>query len=118
MTKDRQVQNTDGTEAGRHRRTSGVNDADLSAMNREKAFLMHQQHVARDTTKAAREAFHQKFVDDVDAAGALPDGEREERAREACRVYMRELAKRPRRRAGSGPIIKSARSNRGEAGCC
>src|SRR5207244_3621967 len=82
MTKGRQVQNTEGTEAGRHRGTSGVTADELSAMNREKALWMHKLHDdAGDTTRAAREAFHEKFVDEVDPARELPEDERDERAR-------------------------------------
>jgi len=53
---------------------------------------MHALHDARDTTRAAREAFLDRFEREVDPDGRLPDVERRRRAEAARKAYFSNLA--------------------------
>jgi hypothetical protein len=56
------------------------------------AYTLHAHRDARETTKAARRAFNQRFLDDVDPERRLPDRERLRRADAARRAYFTRLA--------------------------
>jgi hypothetical protein len=52
------------------------------------AFSQHAQHDVRETTAAARTAFSQRFVDQVDPDRLLGESERLRRAEAARRAYF------------------------------
>lgn len=56
------------------------------------AYMLHARSDPRETTKAARRAFNQRFVDQVDPDRRLPDHERRRRAEAARRAYFTRLA--------------------------
>jgi hypothetical protein len=61
------------------------------------------QYDGREVTKAARLAFADRWIREVDPEGTLPRAERERRARAAMRAHMHRLALRSaqaRRRSG------------------
>lgn len=66
------------------------------------AYMLHARHDPRETTKRARRAFNERFLDLVDPDHRLPDRERHRRAEAARRAYFTRLAylsARSRRRA-------------------
>jgi len=66
------------------------------------AYMLHARYDPRETTKPARRAFNQRFLDQVDPDHCLPDRERHRRAESARRAYFTRLAylsARKRRRA-------------------
>ena len=68
------------------------------------AYMLHARHDPRETTQAARRAFDQRFVDQVDPDRRLPERERHRRAESARRAYFARLAylsARRRRARGS-----------------
>lgn len=56
------------------------------------AYTLHARHDPRETTKAARHAFNQRFLDEVDPERRLPERERLRRADAARRAYFTRLA--------------------------
>ncbi len=67
------------------------------------AYTLHARRDPRETTKAARRAFNQRFLDEVDPERCLPERERLRRADAARRAYFTRLAylsARTRRGAG------------------
>jgi hypothetical protein len=67
------------------------------------AYMLHARYDPRETTKAARRAFNQRFLDQVDPDRSLPERERQRRAEAARRAYFTRLAylsARSRRRGG------------------
>lgn len=68
------------------------------------AYSLHAQTDSRETTKNARKAFGQKFLDEVDPDGVLPLAERQRRAAAARSAYYSRLA------------LKSVRARRRRAG--
>lgn len=58
------------------------------------AYAQQAAHDTRETTKAARAAFHERFLDLVDPEHQLPEIERQRRAQAAMRSYMARLALR------------------------
>ncbi len=56
------------------------------------AYTLHARHDPRETTKAARRAFNQRFLDEVDPERRLPERERLRRADAARRAYFTRLA--------------------------
>ncbi len=56
------------------------------------AYMLHARYDPRETTKAARRAFNQRFLDQVDPDGRLPEAERRRRAEAARRAYFTRLA--------------------------
>ncbi len=71
------------------------------------AYMLHARYDPRETTKPARRAFNQRFLDQVDPDHRLPDHERHRRAEAARRAYFTRLAylsarKRRRTRACEG----------------
>lgn len=71
---------------------------------RTAAYMLYARHDPRETTQAARRAFDQRFLDQVDPDRRLPDRERRRRAEAARRAYFTRLAylsARSRRRGTS-----------------
>jgi len=67
------------------------------------AYTLHARHDPRETTKAARHAFNQRFLDEVDPERCLPERERLRRADAARRAYFTRLAYlSARKRRGAG----------------
>jgi hypothetical protein len=56
------------------------------------AYRLHATHDARETTKAAREAFANKFEHEVDPDGVLSPVERARRAKMARKAYFTRLS--------------------------
>ncbi len=56
------------------------------------AYLMHARYDPRETTRAARAAFAERFVNEVDPHRRLPEAERFRRAEAARRAYFIRLA--------------------------
>jgi hypothetical protein len=69
-----------------------VDRAELSQLNRQKAYLLHSKHDPRETTKKARDASMRRFVDQVDLERILPEAERLRRAEYAKKAYFTGLA--------------------------
>ena len=63
-----------------------------SLRSRIAAFRLHATHDARETTAAARKAFEDRFVREVDPDEQLPLPERMRRAEAARRAYFTRLA--------------------------
>lgn len=76
---------------GRARRP-GLTPAERSLRGRIGAYRMHALHDPRETTRAARAAFSQRFVDEVDPRRQLPERERLRRADAARRAHFARLA--------------------------
>jgi hypothetical protein len=66
------------------------------------AYMLHARYDPRETTKAARVAFNQRFLDQVDPDRRLPDHERHRRADAARRAYFTRLAYLSARKRRSG----------------
>lgn len=58
------------------------------------AYAMHARHSARETTRKAREAAWQRFIDQVDPDRVLEPEDREQRARAARHAHMLRMAQR------------------------
>ena len=56
------------------------------------AHALHAAHDSRQTTKAAREKFLGRFLDEVDPERTLPEAERLRRAEHARKAYFARLA--------------------------
>jgi hypothetical protein len=56
------------------------------------AYMLHARYDPRETTKPARRAFNQRFLDQVDPDRRLPERERHRRAESARRAYFTRLA--------------------------
>jgi hypothetical protein len=78
-------------------------DSIYSLRARVGAYAQHAKHDVRETTKAARKAFNERWAREVDPDGILPEAERERRAEAARRQYFAALA------------LKSAKSRRDRA---
>ena len=77
------------------------------------AYMLHSRYDPRETTKPARRAFDQRFLDQVDPDHRLPDGERHRRAEAARRAYFIRLAylsARSRRQARRGIASTTVRA--------
>jgi hypothetical protein len=58
------------------------------------AYSLHAKYDSREITKAAREAFLQKWIDQVDPDRSLPEDDRLRRAESALKAHMAKLALR------------------------
>ena len=85
-------------------------------------YAMHARNDPRDTTRKAREAFLQRFEDEVDPDRSLPARERERRAAAARKAHFVRLAlrssqvrrsRRPERDPDS-PNVEASRDLDGE----
>lgn len=56
------------------------------------AYSQHAKHDTKETTKAARHAFEDRFLDEVDPGRKLPETERLRRAKAAMQAHMSLLA--------------------------
>jgi len=77
--------------------------AERSLRGRIAAFSQHAKHDTRETTRAARAAFADRFVDQVDPDRKLSPEERSRRAKAAMQAHMARLAfasARSRRKSG------------------
>lgn len=54
--------------------------------------MLHARYDPHETTRPARRAFNQRFLDQVDPEGRLPERERHRRAEAARRAYFTRLA--------------------------
>ena len=72
------------------------------------AYTLHSKFDPRETTRAARAAFEDRFVREVDPDRTLPEAERQRRAAAARKAYFTRLAylsakaRRARRRGDVG----------------
>ena len=69
-----------------------MKDPDFVLLGRIGAHVMHSQHDAHETTKAARAAVVQKFEDEVDPERILDPADRAARAASARKAYMLRLS--------------------------
>jgi hypothetical protein len=58
---------------------------------------MHSRNDSRETTRAARDKFDERFIDEVDPDRVLPEAERLRRAAHARKAYFTVSRSRPRR---------------------
>jgi hypothetical protein len=65
---------------------------EASLRGRIGAYAAHARHDTRELTRAAREAFLTRFLDQVDPNRVLPETERQRRADAARRAHMARLA--------------------------
>lgn len=77
-----------------------LSDAERSLRARMGAHALHAKHDSRELTTAARKAFADRFLREVDPDGVLPVAERQRRAAHARKAYFTGLA------------LKSARARR------
>jgi hypothetical protein len=56
------------------------------------AHVSHSRHDPKERTRAARDKFEQRFLDEVDLDRTLPEAERERRAGHARKAYFTRLA--------------------------
>jgi hypothetical protein len=76
-----------------------------SLAGRVGAYALHSKYDSREITRAARAAFLQKWVDQVDPDRVLPEPERLRRAENALKAHMARLAlksAKARRKAAAG----------------
>ena len=64
------------------------------------AYMLHARYDPHETTKAARGAFNQRFLDQVDPDRCLLDHERNRRAEATSRAYFTRLAYLSARKRG------------------
>lgn len=67
------------------------------------AYMLHARYDPRETTMAARRAFNQRFIDQVDPDRRLPEHERNRRAEAARRAYFTRLAYLSARKRRASP---------------
>ena len=68
------------------------------------AYSLHARYDPRETTQAARAAFHKRFEDAVDPERLLSPGERERRAAAALQAHMTSLALKSSLARSSRPV--------------
>ena len=73
-------------------RTVTYDPAEMALTGRIGAHRLHATHDPRETTKNARAAFNQRFLDEVDPDGTLSEAERQRRAVHARKAYYQRLA--------------------------
>jgi hypothetical protein len=62
-----------------------------SARARRAAYVRHSRTSGLEATKAAREGWRRRFLDEVDPERVLPEAERERRAALAAKAHMLKL---------------------------
>lgn len=72
------------------------------------AYSLHAQRDSRELTRAAREAFLGRFLDEVDPDRSLPEPERLRRAQAARKAYFTKLALKSSQ-ARSGSVTEEGR---------
>jgi hypothetical protein len=73
-------------------RRQSLTPAERVMRARMAAYTLHARYDPRETTKAARRAFNQRFLDQVDPDRRLPERERLRRAEAARRAHFARLA--------------------------
>ncbi len=73
-------------------RRESLTPAERVLRARMAAYALHARHDPRETTKPARVAFDQRFLDEVEPDRRLPENERLRRADAARRAYFTRLA--------------------------
>jgi hypothetical protein len=76
------------------------------------AYALHAKYDPKETTRAARTAFLQKFVDEVDPDRVLPEAERLRRAEAARKAHFARLALASAR-ARSGKVKRTSKTRGG-----
>ncbi len=76
--------------------------AERSMRARLAAHVSHSRHDPKERTRAARDKFEERFLDEVDPDRTLPEAERLRRAGHARKAYFTRLA------------LKSAQARRGK----
>ncbi len=71
---------------------TSLTPAERQARARIGAHSLHAQYDSRETTKKARAAFDERFLDEVDPDRVLAEGERARRAEHARKAYFTRLA--------------------------
>ena len=71
-----------------------MNAQERSLRGRLGAYTLHSQRDPKETTLAARTAFMQKFLDEVDPQHELPECERQRRAEAARKAHFVRMALR------------------------
>jgi hypothetical protein len=71
-----------------------MGEQDRSFLGRMGAFAMHAKHNSTATTKAARDAAFERFVDAVDPQRVLDPADRLKRAKAAQRLHLLRLSAR------------------------
>ena len=74
--------------------SSGLSPSQRSMRARLAAYAMHARHDSREITANARQAFVERFEQQVDPDGVLPVAERQRRGEHAMRAHMTRLALR------------------------
>lgn len=74
--------------------------SERSMRARMAAHVSHSRHDPKERTRAARDKFDERFLDEVDPDRVLPEAERQRRADHARKAYFTRLA------------LKSARARR------
>lgn len=69
-----------------------LSPSERSQRARIAAYIKHAKHDARESTAPARAAFAERFINEVDPDGILPEPERLRRAEAARRAHMARLA--------------------------
>lgn len=72
----------------------GLTPAQRTLRARIAAYSLHAQRDPRETTKAARDKFQERFLNEVDPDRSLEPKERERRAEAARKAYFAKLALR------------------------
>jgi hypothetical protein len=67
---------------------------DRSLVGRQGAHALHAKYDSRELTKAARDKFLGRFVDEVDPKRELPERERLRRADHAKKAYFTAMARK------------------------
>lgn len=72
--------------------SDGLSPAQRSLRARRAAHRLHSLYDSRELTKPARAAFEERFYNEVDPDGTLPEAERRRRAEHAKKAYFTGLA--------------------------
>ncbi|TAK32661.1 MAG: hypothetical protein EPO21_14865 [Chloroflexota bacterium] len=78
------------------------------------AYRLHATHDAKHTTAKARQAFLDRFLDEVDPSHVLPEPERLRRAEYAKKAYFTKLALASAKTRRKGKATKEAAVEVGE----
>jgi hypothetical protein len=71
---------------------SELTPSERSQRARLAAHVLHSRYDSKELTRAARDKFEQRFLDEVDPDRELPEKERLRRARSARKAYFTRLA--------------------------
>lgn len=82
--------------------SSGLTPEQRTMRARLAAHAMHAKHDTRETSAAGRQAFLNRFLDEVDPQRELPEPERNRRAEQARKAYFTKLAFESSKARGKG----------------